>query len=249
VRPVILNARWRLPSELETAKFESGVKQATTDDWDSRLAFDPLSLRSLVARSAQSKSDVTLLPTSRSLALQQNRAGIQGRAPAQLLASVVYELLAGQSPQLDSYRPLASIPAGANQRLKHALAYQGPAQSSASELWLALNTDFPQTPKVPTQTHRAQPDVGPSIGASPSAPAKPEPPSTTASSGPQKTNRGRLWLILGSSAAFICVILLGFWLSSHNSRPQPLPTPTPRSYCLSKPDGYSFERCDGQRGL
>jgi trehalose/maltose transport system substrate-binding protein len=146
---VRLSKLWaRLPPELEPAKFESWVKQAKAQDWDSRLALDPLSLRSLVSRSVQPDSDVTLLPTSRSLALQQNRAGIQGRTPAQLLASVVYELLAGQPPQADSYRPLAAIPDNANQRLKHALTREGPDQLSASELWIALKADFPQAPNV-----------------------------------------------------------------------------------------------------
>jgi serine/threonine protein kinase len=143
----------RFPSDLEPAKLETWVKQATARDWDSRLALDPLSLRSLVSRPVQTESDVTLLPTSRSLALQQNRAGIQGRTPAQLLASVVYELLAGQPPQTDSYRPLAAIPEGANQRLKQALGYEGPDQSSASEFWLSLKADFPQVSKAPTPTH------------------------------------------------------------------------------------------------
>jgi hypothetical protein len=72
----------------------------------------------------QGESDVTLLPTSRSLAVQQNRAGIQGRTPAQLLATVVYELLAGKPPQTDFYRPLSAILDNANQRLKRALTHE-----------------------------------------------------------------------------------------------------------------------------
>jgi serine/threonine protein kinase len=171
---VRLSKLWaRFPSDLQPAKLQTWVKQATVQDWDSRLALDPLSLRSLVSRPVQTESDVTLLPTSRSLALQQNRAGIQGRTPAQLLASVVYELLAGQPPQTASYRPLAAIPDGANQRLKQALAYEGPDQSSASELWLALKADFPQVSKAPTPTHQQKlearrsekslPDVKPSV--------------------------------------------------------------------------------------
>jgi len=221
-----LSKLWaRLPPDLEPAKFGSWVKQATAQDWRSRLALDPLSLRGLVSRSVQSESDVTLLPTSRSLALQQNRAGIQGRTPAQLLASVVYELLSGQPPQTDSYRPLAAIPDGANQRLKQALTYQAPDQSSASELWLALKTDFPQAPKVPTPTRRPEPDAGPNIGRSP--PTKPQPPPAPDTTGPQRTNWTRLWLILGSFAVFTSIILLASWLSSHRSPSQPSPTPAP----------------------
>jgi serine/threonine protein kinase/Flp pilus assembly protein TadD len=227
---VRLSKLWaRLPPELELAKFESWVKQATAEDWDSRLALDPLSLRSLVSRSVQPDSDVTLLPTSRSLALQQNRAGIQGRTPTQLLASVVYELLAGQPPQADSFRPLAAIPDNANQRLKHALAREGPYQLSASELWLALKADFPQAPKASTPTPR-QSDLDPSTGSTPPTPteppSKPRPPPTPDTSGRQKTNWARLWLILGSFAVFISIILLASWLASHSSPPQPSPSPT-----------------------
>ena len=229
---VRLSKLWaRVPPNLEAAKFESWVKQAAAPDWGSRLALDPLSLRSLVSRSVQPDSDVTLLPTSRSLALQQNRAGIQGRTPAQLLASVVYELLAGQPPRADSFRPLAVIPDGANQRLKQALAHEGPSQSSASELWLALKADFPQGPKAPTPTHQQQPKPVPSTVPTPPTPAKPptkpQPPPTSDTSGPRKTNWTRLWLILGSFVVFICIILLASWLSSHSSPPQPSPTPTP----------------------
>jgi serine/threonine protein kinase len=229
---VRLSKLWaRLPSDLEPAKLESWVKRAGAQDWDSRLTFDPLSLRSLVSRSLQSESDVTLLPTSRSLALQQNRAGIQGRTPAQLLASVVYELLGGQPPQTDFYRPLAAIPDNANQRLKHALAHEGPDQSTASELWLALKADFPQASKFPTPAHPPQPTPSASTGSTPPTPAKPptEPqppptlpvidfetlkaqatpptkpgsPLTRDHSRPEKTNQTRRWLIVGSVAAFI----------------------------------------------
>jgi serine/threonine protein kinase len=228
---VRLSKLWaRFLPDLEPAKFESWVKQVTGQDWDSRLVLDPLSLRSLVSRSVQSESDVTLLPTSRSLALQQNRAGIQGRTPAQLLASVVYELLSGQPPQTDSYRPVAAIPGGANQRLKHTLGHEGPDKLSASELWFALKGDFPQAPKKPVPTAQKQPKPAPSTNSIPPAtvkpPNKPQPPATPSPRGPQKNNRGRLWLMLGS-AAFICIILFGFWLSSHDNRPQPSPTPTP----------------------
>ncbi|MBV8225814.1 MAG: protein kinase, partial [Verrucomicrobia bacterium] len=61
---VRLSKLWvRFPPDLEPAKFESWVKRATAQDWDSRLALDPLSLRALVSRSVQSESEVTLLPT------------------------------------------------------------------------------------------------------------------------------------------------------------------------------------------
>jgi serine/threonine protein kinase/Flp pilus assembly protein TadD len=154
---VRLSKLWaRFPPDLEPAKFESWVKQLTAEDWDSRLALDPLSLRSLVSRLAESESDMTLLPTSRSLALQQNRAGIQGRTPAQLLASVVYELLGGQPPQSQTYRPLAAIPDNANQRLKQALAHEGPDQLTASELWLALKADLAEAPKAPAKPSAAE---------------------------------------------------------------------------------------------
>jgi serine/threonine protein kinase len=230
---VRLSKLWaRLPPDLGSTKFESWVKQAKAQDLDSRLALDPLSLRSLVSRSAQSESDVTLLPTSRSLALQQNRAGIQGRTPAQLLASVVYELLAGQAPQIDSYRPVAAIPDTANQRLKLTLAQEGPAQSTASELWIALKTEFPQASKVPPPDHQQRPKPAANTGSAPSTPAKPitkpSPPPKPDPSGTQETNRTRLWLtLILSFAIFICVILLAFWLTSHSTPVQPSPTPTP----------------------
>jgi len=231
---VRLSKLWaRLPPDLEPAKFESWVKQANAQDWDSRLALDPLSLRSLVSRSVQPDSDVTLLPTSRSLALQQNRAGIQGRAPAQLLASVVYELLAGQPPQIDSYRPLAAIPDGANQRLKHGLAHEGSDPSSASELWLALKADFPQTSKARTSTHQPKREPAAGTGSTPPTPAKPptkpQQPPTPDAFGPKRTARTRLWLILSSSAAFLAIILLVSWLSFHSVSPTPTATPTPTS--------------------
>ncbi|MBV8225364.1 MAG: protein kinase, partial [Verrucomicrobia bacterium] len=228
-----LSKLWaRFPSDLEPAKFESWVKQASAPDWDSRLALDPLSLRSLVSRSLQSESDVTLLPTSRSLALQQNRAGIQGRTPAQLLASVVYELLAGQPPQSGLYRPLAAISDGANQTLKHTLDRESPDKLSASELWFALKAGFPQAPKIPTPTQQPQPKTAPSISPTPAnrarPPSKSQPTQTPVSLGPQKTNRTRLWLIVGSVATFICIILLFSWLSSQRWPPRPSPTPTPK---------------------
>jgi serine/threonine protein kinase/regulator of sirC expression with transglutaminase-like and TPR domain len=237
---VRLSKLWtRVPPDLETAKLETWVKQTTPRDWDSRLALDPLSLRGLVARSIQAESDVTLLPTSRSLALQQNRAGIQGRAPAQLLASVVYELLAGQPPRTDAYRPVAVIPENANQRLKNILAQEGPDQSSASELWVALKVDFPEGPKARTPTRHEQPKPALSTGATSSTPAKPpnkpRPSPTPAHSGIQKTNRARLWLILCSLALFVGILLFGSWLSSHRWPPQPSPTPTPKPTVAPSP--------------
>ena len=188
---VRLSKLWiRLP-DFEPANLETWVKEAKAQDWNGRLALDPLSLRSLASHPMPSESDVTLLPTSRSLALQQNRAGIKGRTPAQLLATVIYELLSGRPPQSESYRPLAAIPDTANQRLKLALVHEGPEQSTASELWLDLKADFPEAPKAPSsspQAHSATirtpdqplPQIADSkLVAEPNAPAKPKIPGST----------------------------------------------------------------------
>ena len=144
---VSLSNLWvRLPPELED--FDPWVKLNAPDHWKDRLALDPFSLRRLVSKSVHSENDVTLIPTSRSLALQQTRAGIQGRTPTQLLARVIYELLSGRPPQSGVYRPLSAIPELANQTLKRGLTEEGHFPS-ATAFWQTFQTEIPLTPIRP----------------------------------------------------------------------------------------------------
>jgi hypothetical protein len=57
---VTLYKLWaRLPADLETNRFESLVKQSAPEQWRARLAFDPLTLRSMVPKSVRSESGRT----------------------------------------------------------------------------------------------------------------------------------------------------------------------------------------------
>jgi hypothetical protein len=214
----------RLPPELEDSSFQSWVKQSTPDYWKDRLALDPLSLRSLVSKSVRAESDVTLIPTSRSLALQQNRAGIQGRTPTQLLASVIYELLGGRPPQAEAYRPLSTIPELANETLKRSLAEERHFPSAAA-FWSTFKTEIPLSPSRPaapipqlsTPVAKAQPLQKPPASTVPSRPSQEsetKPFAADLTPAPQLAAPGAktrsflgLWLIL---AAFAVLGVVGF---------------------------------------
>jgi serine/threonine protein kinase/Tfp pilus assembly protein PilF len=247
----------RLPPELEESRFDSWVKQSPPDQWKHRLALDPLSLRSLVSKSVRSESDVTLIPTSRSLALQQNRAGIQGRTPAQLLASVIYELLSSRAPQSDAYRPLSTIPELANQTLKRGIAEERHFPSAAA-FWQTFKTEIPLTPIRPDAS-TPQLSSGPVAQAPPPLPSRPIPPayalpprpsheSETKQSAADQTpapqpaaSRAKtrsflwLWLVLAAFALLCAVGLLGTALLHGPGLPGPKPQPTSSPAATPKP--------------
>jgi tetratricopeptide (TPR) repeat protein len=246
----------RLPPELTEPRFGSWVKQSAPDGWKDRLALNPLGLRSLVAKSVRSESDVTLIPTSRSLVLQQNRAGIQGRTPEQLLASVIYELLSSRPPQADIYRPLSAIPELPNQSLKRALAEERHFPSAAA-FWQTFKTEIPLTPSRPAapppQSSASVAHAPPHLPPRPSSPAFTLPPrprlesqakqsAVNQSPAPQPAHSGAktrsflgIWLVL-AAFGFLCAVgFLGTALLHGLGLPGPKPQPTSSPAATPKP--------------
>jgi hypothetical protein len=196
-----------VPLEITPEDFPALAKRSLEEIAQLQVKLNPLSLRGLVL--GHSGSDLTMVSTSRLLALNQARIGLRGRPPVALLGHLIYELLSGhalvRAPNTFEFRPLPALSESGNRVLKGACLQSPQTTSDCQSFWQTLRGEIQIKAASPGQIARAEDPV---IHPDGQAPAPPTP-------SPQRSGL----LIAGTIIASALIIGLAIFIAIQVSNP------------------------------
>jgi tetratricopeptide (TPR) repeat protein len=213
--------------EIAAENFPALAKQPLEGLGQTQLKLNAMSLRGLVQGSGPSDSDLTMLSTSRLVALSQTKIGVRSKPPVPLLGQLIYELLSGhplvQISGSGQFPPLPALTEPANRMLREAC----PALPDAipwpdcASFWQAFKLECPGRPAS-------------------KAPLAPKLPDVAAEAEPTRSRKGTkslVWVIASAIAVAVTIIVFALLRSEHFSTPtrEPMPDVNPALALNSAP--------------
>jgi serine/threonine protein kinase/regulator of sirC expression with transglutaminase-like and TPR domain len=208
-----------VPAEIASENFPALAKQPLEGLRQAQLKLNALSLRGLVQGAGPSDSDLTMLSTSRLVALSQTKIGVRSKPPVQLLGRLIYELLSGhplvQTSGSGQFPPLPALTEPANRMLREACLAPPEAMPwpDCNSFWQAFRLECPAKPA-------SRPPVAAKLQGVPPKPEEARSP---------KGTKGLVWVIASAIAVALAIIVFALLRSEHFSTParEAMPAPNP----------------------